>query len=157
MFAMNAEAMSELFREEIHALGGRVSDQVSDGRRLFARSLLPDSTDVVAGDRVKPGVALRSTEEEIEVRPYVFRTICRNGAIVAHSGRGCRIPAWGDATEEVRQAIRDAAAPAAFEEFVGTMRASRGRPVQDLALALLSAGAEDLDPAAVPVDDRVGQ
>lgn len=51
--------MLEMFREEIHASGGRVSDQVSDGPRLLVRSLLPEGCEVTIDDCVRQGVALR--------------------------------------------------------------------------------------------------
>jgi hypothetical protein len=73
------------FRETIVGLGGRVADTFDDGRRLFTRSVLALADDVRPGDRLKGGVALRATEQEVWVHPYLFRQVCRNGAIVAQA------------------------------------------------------------------------
>jgi hypothetical protein len=143
-----------LFSAEIRALGGDVSDEVSDGWRLYARGVLPPQTDVAPKDFVKPGIALRYTDDEVEVRPYVHRVICRNGAIIAHSGAGrcVDLPATGDPERklhEVREAIHAAAQPRAFRDFVATMRSARGvRP--DLPLIVMSAMRRaDLDEASL--------
>ena len=37
------------------------------------------------GDRVQGGVALRATEDDVWVHPYVFRQVCTNGAIIARA------------------------------------------------------------------------
>src|ERR1051325_1320870 len=70
-----------LFTEEVTTLGGTVSDKFDDGTRLFTRAILPDLRDVGRDDMVKCGVALRAVGSEIRVHPYVFRLICKYGAI----------------------------------------------------------------------------
>lgn len=140
---LEVELVRALFRAEIHGLGGDVPDEVSDGRRLFARAVLPEQADVASRDLVKPGVALRYSEDEVEVRPYVFRVVCRNGAIVAHSGAGQRVylPASGDPDRklrDVREAIHAAAGADAFTGFVASMRSARDLH-PDLPLIVMSA------------------
>lgn len=124
---VSTDALLELFQEAIDELGGRVSDALNDGRRLFARSVLPTEERISGDDVVKPGVALRCTDDAAEVRPYVYRVICRNGAILAFSGHGRSVPVASPLHEAdaVRQAIHAAAAPETFHGFVQAMRESR--------------------------------
>src|SRR5690348_13979258 len=76
----------DVFAEEISTQhGGRVSDAFDDGRRLFARSVLPRIEALRPGDKVQGGVALRANEQEIWLHPYLFRLVCRNGAIIAQT------------------------------------------------------------------------
>jgi hypothetical protein len=89
------------------------------------------------------GVALRGTEEEIRVHPYLFRQVCRNGAIVVQAIQTRQIDLEGlptpDLTEvivELREAIRDCCSPEAFSSGVETMRTASEREA-DLALQLL--------------------
>ena len=129
---ITVDSVLSLFQEEVADLGGRVTDKACDERRLFVRAVLPEEAEVVSGDTVKAGVALRCANLEIEIRPYVFRKVCRNGAIVAHStmGRQIDVSLVADPAStllEVRQAVRAAAAREAFDEFVHAMRESRGQ------------------------------
>jgi hypothetical protein len=75
----------EVFTEEVTALAGSVADTFDDGLRLFTRSVIPLFDDVRTGDRVQGGVALKMTKEEAWLYPYVFRLVCRNGAIMAQT------------------------------------------------------------------------
>jgi hypothetical protein len=72
------------FAEEIVTAGGDVTGAFENRGRLFARSVLPGLHEVGTGDKVHGGVALMATEGEVSVHPYVFRLVCRNGAIMAH-------------------------------------------------------------------------
>jgi len=78
------EDIKTVFNEEIEAAGGTVSDTFEDGSRLLVRSILPGVGEVAPRDQHKPGVALRATEQDISVYPYIFRLVCSNGAILAH-------------------------------------------------------------------------
>jgi hypothetical protein len=131
----------DLFRQEVDELGGQVSDAFNDGLRLFARSTLPAEARVSPDDAVKAGVALRWMDKTIEVRPYVYRIICRNGAVLAHSDQGRSIPfaSTEDEMEPIREAIHAAAAPETFHEFVRAMRESKRQPLDPelLLLALM--------------------
>jgi hypothetical protein len=73
--------IQEVFAAEIAAVGGTVSEVFNDGNRLFARSILPGVEKLRRGDDVKGGVALRATEDDIWVHPYLFRLLCSNGLI----------------------------------------------------------------------------
>ena len=136
--------IGEIFADEVTRLGGRVSDAFDDGARLFTRAILPSVQEVQPADRVNGGVALMAMGEEIRVHPYIFRQICTNGAIMAQAiqTRAVAMPAWPSevvtATEELRQAIRACAAPAAFATGAAAMRSAVDQDV-NLMLNLMPA------------------
>jgi hypothetical protein len=147
----HTDTLLELFREEVDELEGRVSDAFNDGQRLFARSILPGATRVSGDDIVEPGVALRYMDDTVEVRPYVYRVVCRNGAIVAFSGHGRSIHfATPDQnTDAIRHAIQAAAAPETFHEFVAAMRDSRRHRLDPAPLVIALRRRAGFDDAAV--------
>jgi hypothetical protein len=134
-------AIKALFAEEISAAGGAVSDTFHDGVRLFVRSILPRVRAVRTADNVQGGVALRACGREVWVHPYVFRLVCRNGAIMAHAIQTRHVEAEEFATPEeaagaVRAAIRDCCADEAFTAAAEEMRSAR-EVEADMALNLL--------------------
>jgi hypothetical protein len=133
--------IESLFKEEITALGGTVEDTFADATRLFARSILPARAEVRPADQVQGGVALRASEQGIWVHPYVFRQVCRNGAIMAHAieTRRLELPAFAtpeEATTSVREAIRACGSPEAFTTAAQEMRSAVHTPA-DMALTML--------------------
>jgi hypothetical protein len=134
-------ALAALFAEEIAAAGGTVSDTYNDGVRLFTRSVLPRVREVRPADQVQGGVALRASDREAWVHPYLFRLVCRNGAIMAHAVQTRHIAGDDFATPEeavgaVRDAVRACCAPEAFTAAAEAMRSAR-EVEADLALSLL--------------------
>jgi hypothetical protein len=134
-------AISALFAEEITAAEGTVSETLDDGIRLFARAVLPGVREIRAGDSLRAGVALRAIGGQIRVHPYVFRQICRNGAIIAHALQSRDIEATEhDTSEEVLSAVREAVRVCADEETFANVaediRSSRDK-VADVTLNLL--------------------
>jgi hypothetical protein len=130
-----------LFAEEIATAGGVVSDTFDDGARLFTRSVLPGLREVAKGDKVQGGVALKATEEEVSVHPYVFRLVCKNGAIAAHAIQSRQIGGEDFVILEefagaVRAAVRACCSPEAFTANAEQMRSAREMQA-DLALNLL--------------------
>ncbi len=79
------DQVHNIFTEELATRGGRVTDTYKDGNRLFSRSILPHVKDVRPRDRLQGGVAIKATQEEICIYPYIFRLVCSNGAIVAET------------------------------------------------------------------------
>ena len=138
----------ETFLDEITSLGGVVSDVYNDGQRVFARAVLPNDAEIRPGDAVNAGVALRAAGPEILVHPYVFRQVCTNGAIMAHSFQSQRLeriestevflPTFGiiSTLAELRRAIGACAARKAFSVAAGAMR-SATEVQSDIALHLL--------------------
>ena len=55
------------------------------------RAVLPLYRDVQRNDTMQCGVALRATDDEVRVHPYLFRLVCTNGAIMAHAVQSRRI------------------------------------------------------------------
>ena len=74
-----------VFTEEVVARQGRVTDTFDDGQRLFTRSIVPLVAEVRPGDKLQGGVALKATEEGVCLYPYIFRLVCKNGAIAAQT------------------------------------------------------------------------
>jgi len=117
--------------EELTLVGGTVSDEFDDGSRLFLRAILPTADKVQPKDTVQGGIAVMVDEEEVEVRPYVFREVCRNGAIMPQLMRARHIlrvdfSSSSDAVEavdrELREALRACAAAEVFSENVQQMK-----------------------------------
>jgi hypothetical protein len=130
-----------VFTDEIAAHGGEVRDIFHDGTRLFTRSVLPRDCEVGPKDRVQGGVALKSDGREAWLHPYVFRLVCRNGAIMAHAVQTCHLPDLHlrDADEAgalLRDATRACCAEEAFTASAEQMRSAREVAV-DAALNLL--------------------
>jgi hypothetical protein len=124
---LTTDEISTIFDDELVAAGGHVTDRVDDGTRLFLRSTLPGEREVQAGDLVQGGVALRATEDEISVHPYVFRQVCRNGAIMAQATQTRRIERVdfsADLDYTLRETIQACCAPDAFRFSVDSMRSS---------------------------------
>ena len=109
--------------------------------RIFARSVLPQVEDVQPNDRFQSGVALKASEEEICVYPYVFREVCRNGAIMAHSQQALRVDIGGtespqEAAATIREAIGECCRDDVFPNSLREIRTTIAADV-DLALTLL--------------------
>lgn len=124
---LTIDVIRTTFAEEIEARGGNVSETFEDDSRLFARSILPWLTDVRPQDRLRGGVALRATQDEIYVHPYVFRQVCRNGAIIAKSIQSTHLVGLNrehaeDGRQLLREAIRSCASEDAFVDATEKMR-----------------------------------
>ena len=122
--------MLQAFSEEIAEHEGSVTDTFNDGERLFVRSILPRIEEVTTGDRLQGGVALKACGGEVWVHPYVFRLVCRNGAITVQTVTLCRVTAHFDWNEEeaivnVREAVRACCVPEVFNKFLQYIRSAR--------------------------------
>jgi hypothetical protein len=140
---LTTREIAEIFANEISAAGGKVIDTFDDGERLFLRAVLAGEREVKAKDRVQGGVALRATEEEIWISPYIFRQVCSNGAIRAHalqSQHFCRLDfASRDEPRrvyEMVEAIRACCQEAAFAESTHEMRTAQDLRV-DISLTIM--------------------
>jgi hypothetical protein len=130
-----------VFTEEVAARGGRVTDTFHDGRRLFTRAVLPHVEEVRHNDRLQGGVAVKALDERVWVYPYLFRLVCRNGAIVAEtlgsrSIEDLHVQDPDMALRSVRECIEACCAEEMFTDTVRKMR--RACQTQaDLALNVL--------------------
>ncbi len=136
--------IKEIFANEVEAAGGRVSDAFDDGTRIFLRAVLAGEKEVARRDRVQGGVAVRATEDDIWVHPYVFRRICKNGAIRAHAIETREIRRFDFSTEEqaevasaLCEAIRACCCDEAFARGAAEMRSARESSQVDLALTMM--------------------
>jgi hypothetical protein len=131
-FPTTAEIMA-IATEEIAIAGGNVAERFDDGSRLFVRFVLPHALQVTTGDTVHGGVAVRGSGQAVSINPYVFRLVCRNGAIIGTAAcTRCVEDSEYVTAEEVGGAIRAAvyecASKSVFVETVEQMRRSRETP-----------------------------
>ena len=148
MNAMYLPAAPEIlaaFEREVRDLGGDTSDVYAEGDLLFARAVLPRSGEARSGDWIHAGVAVRTHDTEILVHPYTYRVVCTNGMIAAVAAGSQSVERVEIAApsvvinavlEELRTAIRAAAAPVLLDATIGTMRAATQREA-DIMLQLM--------------------
>src|SRR5258708_6162945 len=112
--------------EEITLAGGKISDCCDCGSRLFLRAILPGVREVRPKDGMQGGLALMAVDDDVRVHPYVFRQVCRNGAIMAQTIE-TRVEA-GYQLESVRQEFRETVRacldPQVFAECTNQMRSA---------------------------------
>jgi hypothetical protein len=117
----------DAFTDEVADHGGRVTDTFDDGRRLFTRSVLALADDVRPGDAVRGGVALKAVGGEVWLYPYIFRLVCRNGAIAAQAIETRHLENLSvldpeDALQSIRAGVGACCAEEVFADIVGRMR-----------------------------------
>jgi hypothetical protein len=139
--ALSTAEIQAIFAEEISDAGGFNSETFDDGVRLFSRAILPWLDDVRPKDQMKGGVAIRATECEICIHPYLFRTVCRNGAIMAHAIETRRIEnsdvlSFDATTCALREAVRGCCVEDAFTGALHDVRSTVHSDV-DHALTLM--------------------
>jgi hypothetical protein len=124
--------------EELAFIGGTVSDRFDDGERLFLRALLPMSDEVRPKDIVEAGIAVRTVGQQIDVCPYLFRQVCRNGAImpqlaeIQHVER-VDLDAPSETIEAVYEQLREAVrACSAAEVFATAAQQLRAAAIRDI-------------------------
>lgn len=141
----NLDSISTMFAEEVALLGGSVSDRYLDDHLLVMRSVLNRTSEATPGDVMKGGVALRATGEQITVCPYLFREVCRNGAIrcQALESRCIDRVADHDNTQQLavietdlRAAIRACAGEDAFRIGMNEIRRTTNREMDDVLMLL---------------------
>lgn len=127
-----------IFAEEVFGVGGSIREAFDDGTLLFARGVLPQMREVRPRDQLHSGVAMRCMPEQVVVHPYVFREVCRNGAIMAWSQQSHQIEIsdYHSPESELREAIQECCQEEAFVACFEGMQATLNRPA-DLSLSLL--------------------
>ena len=119
-------AVSDLALSEAGRFAGVVTEEFADKQRFYCRFLLPASDSVCSGDIVRAGIAVNVEGDRFVAYPYIHRRVCRNGAIRVQDapgfsamrlGVGARDDEIVSVSEEMRQAIRNAAHPDMFVEF----------------------------------------
>jgi hypothetical protein len=137
---LSSSEIRAIFSEEIEEAGGDVSEVFEDGDRLFARSILPWVADVRPADEMKGGVALRADGPDVSVHPYLFRMVCRNGAIRAHAIQTRQLDVSEiltpyEAEVALRESVRACCAREAFTEGLEEVRSALASSV-DLAITV---------------------
>ena len=136
-FSLTTATILKVFNEEVEGRGGRLINTFDDGRRLFVRSLLPHIGDVRPNDRMQGGLALRATDREVWLHPYLFREVCRNGAITAHSLESLHLERLELYTPEVamslfRDAIADCSEEPVFAQSLDSVRSAADTELDEL-------------------------
>jgi hypothetical protein len=124
----------EVFTAKISACEGKITETFHQPGVLFVRSVFPQGEEIRAGDKVQGGVALRATDTAAWVYPYVFRLVCKNGAIMAHAAEGREIPNLDsvpafEAVSLVSEAVESCCERNAFATAAEQMRTAAQQPV----------------------------
>jgi hypothetical protein len=147
-YGPTTQELHDLFVDEIGSLGGFVSDCYENDSCLIMRGVLPVADDVVPGDTIRGGIAVRAVRAAIFVHPYTLRQVCTNGAVMAQATQSVRlervehdgivVPGYEiDAvTAQFSAAIRRCAEPVAFIQSVDDMRSAMHTEV-NMALGFL--------------------
>jgi hypothetical protein len=139
---MSAPKIAAVFAEELQGFSGTITEVFDDEGLVFCRSVLPKFMNASTDDRLQPGVALRATDTDIMVHPYIFRLVCSNGAIMARALQSRHIvrdgwilddEAESDLETTIRVAIRQCCQREAFTTPVRKIR-SAGHADVDMAI-----------------------
>jgi len=131
----------EAFIETISAREGKVTETIHQPGLLLVRSVFPQAEQIRTGDKVQGGVALRAADTVACVYPYVFRLVCKNGAIIARAAEGREIPNLDsvptfEAVSLVREAVESCCERNAFASAAEQMRTAAQQPV-DVILSMM--------------------
>jgi hypothetical protein len=115
-------AIQQSFAAFAEANGTTVDLALADDAMMIARCVLPTPFEVRPGDTMKGGVAVRGTLEEVEVRPYLFRLVCTNGAIMMKSAAGSTVATAVCTESWLQDALAAAGSREAIEASVSQVR-----------------------------------
>lgn len=126
---LSTSSILDIFAHEVRLLGGRVSDTFHDRGQLFVRSLLPKVKSVRPKDKMQAGLALRASDEELWLHPYMFRQVCRNGAIMAQAIESLHVECLGaytleEGTAMLREAVARCADKKVFSRSIRRVRSA---------------------------------
>jgi hypothetical protein len=143
----SASAIRACFHQATAAGGGKILDAFEKGDQLFLRARMPNvGGDVRPQDRIEGGVALRTKGSDVLVHPFVYRLVCRNGAIRAHAAGTWRISRADEAApdrseelilREVEAAVAACSSPVAFREGFFEMQSAAEIMEADFLLMVL--------------------
>jgi hypothetical protein len=148
MSVLSLDRVAEITNEETLAAGGAIRDRIQDASRMFLRTRLRHREAARLDDEIEGGVALKMIRSQVWVRPYTFRLVCENGAILPAVDEADCIDLTllpGDVQEEsLRESIRDAGKEAPFRNFMRGIHDMQDPMVMTLMLRYLSQFAPDL-------------
>jgi hypothetical protein len=127
--SLTLEQVQAVFTEEIGARGGEVTQATVMGLTLYAKAVLTRFAEARPGDRLQAGVALTASGAEVRVQPYLFRLLCKNGAIWLPAAQSGRMTDFSRlAHDEARRLVRDAVVACCgdevFDELMARVRES---------------------------------
>lgn len=134
IFLPTTRDIQDVFAVTTARLGVQDGDVFDDGHRLFLRATWPETRDIVPGDSVRQGIAVRTFDKLLLVHPYVFRKVCSNGAIWAQSTDSFQVErvdfaASTERVEDVIESFQDAIAAChggnSFPQALGEMRVAK--------------------------------
>ena len=145
VFRPGLEDIEQAFAEAVAPYGGMIWDRCCDGNghgnghanRLCVRAVYPQVREVIAGDQIQRGVALRVADDTIGVHPYLFRQTSQIGAIltwVMGSRRVKRVRSRGTAAQaaevldELRRLVQACSDEMILQNAVQHMRLSTEVP-----------------------------
>tara|TARA_Y100001934_G_C12362797_1_gene781692 strand:- start:2471 stop:3208 length:738 start_codon:yes stop_codon:yes gene_type:complete len=99
MTKINVTHILNVFFDEISDQSGKMLENFRHNDRAFARALLANQTEVKAKDTLQAGVALKATPRSLEIHPFVFRQVCRNGIILGKSTQSHKLGQVGDSCQ----------------------------------------------------------
>jgi hypothetical protein len=88
---LTTSEVAEVFQDVTNALGATVFDSTIFEGELFARAVTEDRREVDLGDIVQGGMCLHKEGAYVQIRPFVLRQICANGASMALSDESTEI------------------------------------------------------------------
>jgi hypothetical protein len=138
---LTAADILEAFSEEIAIEQGSVADIFKHGSRLIARAVLPRTHDLSGHDRHQAGVAIKASDDELCLHPFVFRLVCTNGAIMTEAAQSQEmhdffVLAPDLAIAEFRHAIRICCQKEAFTSAMKHIRSAQDQKA-DIVLNLM--------------------
>lgn len=74
--------IEDAFSQAVDQSGGSVTDRFEDDGLLILRAVTQKCENIQTGDQLNAGVALMCDGPKIDIHPYIFRQVCRNGAIM---------------------------------------------------------------------------
>ncbi len=117
------------FSRATQSLGGMIHGTFDDGTQYFSRSSLPIECEITPGDAMRGGVAIRANCSEVWVHPYLFRTVCTNGAIRAQALQTRHIEIQDDAPwsleSQIEEAVNECGSEHVFAEGITEVRSSQ--------------------------------
>ena len=144
-FLPSTEEIRGVVEPEISFLGGRVSDCIDHGSRLFIRAVLPMAREVRRNDAVNSGVAVKVLGGKIHVRHYTLCQVCRNGMIMSRTvfARSVERVEPSASPEEIssvvselRDVFRSCSFPEVLDKATRQIRSAARRPAVDAMRAL---------------------
>lgn len=128
MAISSVKEIEELFRSFAWERDGALPDVYSNEDTLFAKCVLPKEGEVAKGDTFRSGVAVSCVDRDIEVRPFLLRQVCVNGAIRTASGAGAELRLGTVTEQELVEAFATCASEKLLADALSEFRLLQRQP-----------------------------